>query len=76
MGDMFTATIYTGTCKKKLGTCTAKSIGGIRRVASRMCNKYANWYDVFFVHYEGEDIPFSRNNQIHPDGTIVRGEWH
>lgn len=72
---MFTATIYTGTAKKEIGTCTANTIDDIRRVASRLCNKYDNWSDMFMLHYNGEDIPFHRCNHINPDGTVVRGEW-
>ena len=72
----FTATIYTGTCNKEIGTYSSNSIYGIKLVASRMCNKYNNMADKFVVNYDGMDIPFHRSNTKRPDGTMIRGKWH
>lgn len=77
---MFVAIIYTGyepfDFGIEVGTCEAKTIGQIKRHASKLCNCYRNAADAFTVMHEGKVVPFYRFNQIYPDGTIVRGEWH
>lgn len=77
---MFTAIIYTDykpfNFGKEIGTCEAKTVGQIKRIASKMCNKHHNAADAFTVMHKGKVVAFYRFNQIYPDGTIVRGEWH
>lgn len=77
---MFTAIIYTNykpfNFGNEIGTCEANTIGQIKRIASRLCNKYSNTADAFTVMHKGKVVAFYRFNQIYPDGTIVRGEWH
>lgn len=76
MDKVFTATIYTGTCNKEIGSHESDSIRGIKYVASRLCNRFNNMADKFVIHYNGMDIPFHRSNTKRPDGTMIRGEWH
>lgn len=77
---MFNAIIYTGykpfDFGIEVGTCTANTIGQIKRMASKLCNKYRNTADAFTIMHEGKVIAFYRFNNVYPDGTIVRGEWH
>ena len=78
---MYMAIVYTGyefyeSFGKEIGACEAKTIGQIKRMASKLCNKYHNTADAFTVMVDGNIVPFYRFNAMYPDGSIVRGEWH
>ena len=77
---MYSAIIYTDyelfNFGIEIGTCEANTIGQIKRIASKLCNKYYNAADAFTVMCKGKVVAFYRFNQIYPDGTIVRGKWH
>ena len=78
---MFNAIIYTGykpyeSFGKEIGTCDASTLVQIKRVASKLCNKYRNNVDVFTVMIDGKVVPFYRFNALYPDGSIIHGEWH
>ena len=67
---MFTAIIYKQTI-------TAKTMRGLKMLASKMANRYRNSIDEMFVTGDGfnQTYKYIRINKKCPNGTIAYGQW-
>lgn len=67
---MFTATLYHRVVK-------AKTLRGLKMLASKIANRYCNPIDEMFVTGEGfnQTYKYIRINKKCPNNTIVYGQW-
>ena len=66
---MFTATLYHKVVK-------AKTMRGLKMLASKIANQYCNSIDEMFVtSNEFKHIKYIRINKKCPNNTIVYGQW-
>lgn len=67
---MFTATLYHRVVK-------AKTMRGVKMLASKIANQYHNAIDEMFLTGDGfnETFKYIRINKKYPNNTIVYGQW-
>ena len=67
---MFTATVYHKVIK-------AKTMRGLKMLASKIANQYCNAIDEMFVVGDSilQTLRFIRINKKCPNNTIVYGQW-
>ena len=68
---MFTATVYHRVVK-------AKTLRGLKMLASKIANRYCNSIDEMFVTGDGfnQTYKYIRINKKCPNNTITYGQWN